>query len=511
MSIFTTNIMFPGNNKTKEFILFYYLDISLDDLKIKMLIFNLSNNLQQINVKKIYIYSVIENKDLFLPLKNFPIKFSYECNNIFNKLNKTLDNKNNVIIIDYNITIKDINISMLNVDNNIYLLDNTRFLLINNNLNTIKFAKECLSKKICDMDSFLYLFNYKHNLIKNVEKSYLFKSISILQDFIFKNINRELSYSNHHEYANPCDLPIEYDHPNFLYYPLLDLDDEIDRFDLTSDNSKIVALNTNGFYYKFIENRFQVNCKLFKRFHNKKSGLFVRKFYDANIIPYHFHHLFLYDIPSPIYANYWNKLLKNKWQYHLWTLENLRTDVFKPNANGCNRWEILFDTETNYKNKTLIASFAILEKYGGIIIDGDCIPNRPIPDYILKCNFFVSFLDEEKSNLTLSYRCFGAFYKCPIIDLIYNLAISKKLNLLDSVIFAHPDATIYPSYYFNSTFDNLPILLRKLNICIVLWKIKINDPIDKETYLTNKDVEKSRKNIEMQFQMELLKNPINQN
>lgn len=509
MSIFANNINLPKNDKNKDFILFYYLDFCLDILKTKMLIFNLANNLKQINIKYIYIYSITENKDLLVSLKDYPIDISYECHIIFDKLREILDKQVNIIIIDYNIIFKDINLAMLNVDNNIYLLDNIRFLLINNNLYTANLIKMQLSK-IDHIDSFLHSVNQKHNLIKHIEKSYLFKSISVLQDYIFKNIDRELYYLNQVEHTYLNTLPLEYDHINFLYYPLLDLDDDIDKFDLATDTSKIVALNTNGFYYKFIENRFQVNCKLFKRFHSKKSGLFVRKFYDTNIIPCHFHHIFLYDTPSPIYTSYWNKLLKNKWQYHLWNLENLRTDIFKPNANGCNRWEILFDTETNYKNKILIASFAILEKYGGIIVEGDCIPNKSIPDYILKCNFFISFLDEEKANLTLSYRCFGAFYKCPIIDSIYNLIVCNNLESIDSIILTHPDATIYPSYYFNSTFDNLPIVLRKSNICITLWKIKVDSPIDTETFINKEDVEKSRKNIDMKLRMELLKNPNNQ-
>ena len=367
--------------------------------------------------------------------------------------------------------------------------------------------------------------------VKNIEDT------AFSKNFVSYNNNKSLNSMIKESYTNIMGkidinkLP-SYDNSDFIYYPYLD----IYNMGANEPKTRIILselpkfFNTNGFFTDLEPNKIYSN--MFKRFDNKMSGLFVKNERGKVIIPHILHHLWL-DFQEPIknYTNAWGRILKEPWMYMVWTENNLRQDVLKNS-----KWEKIYYNE-NQRNRLLIAYLAILEKYGGFVIDSFTLPLKLIPDEMLTSKFMMSFMDEKNFGTKLSYRIMASvpgevekkmelnkkydaarrpfegpnnFFRdikttkldkldrekinnenniiiFPLffenIHRILSIGGDDKLQTLENYIINNPDVIIYPSYYFNPNTYIFPKKLLKLAICINLWKL-ITEKTHNKTSLT---------------------------
>ncbi len=208
--------------------------------------------------------------------------------------------------------------------------------------------------------------------------------------------------------------------------------------------------------------------------------MFIRNPSKPVVVPKILHHVWLDEqLPIENYANAWRRCLRSPWTYRSWGILDLHADAFIPYP-GCHgskhNWIELFDSETNPELKCLIASMAILEKYGGFVVHGFSIPLKSIPDELLQSAFMVAFQDEENFGTKLCYRAMASATHSDLIGDIYRTIQSNEnpSEPINSMILSHPEAMVYPSYYFNPTAHGLPKELLKSSVCIHLSKIERN-------------------------------------
>lgn len=330
-----------------------------------------------------------------------------------------------------------------------------------------------------------------------------------------RNLNKELNTLRINEIPK---FEISLDTENYLFYPHLDVN--TDGLELNYLGSNIFSpklFNTNGFYVtdkKITDNPYY---SMFKRFHDPKMGIYVKKNINAKVIPQILHHIWLKGDPNTKYINAWKRILREPWKYILWTEENLFTDIL----NNNNRWTKIYQNETNQKVKNIIAKLSILERYGGLLIDSSVIPTKNISDDFLMNKFIIGFLNEKEFGTKLSFRIIASVpgeYKYTgygtvpsiinparrpfekygysnikienkreendidinntstimIFEDLYRKMIEDnqedRIAALENIIIHNSDVTIYPSYYFSTNYDDLPMELRDLTMCIRLME-----------------------------------------
>lgn len=514
----------------KQWDLIYFVNDNLDEY-IKYELFRLSiiSFTISLNITKIEIY-INQNNDLINGLSK-----EFKCNIIsnihYNKLyiiNEYINNKKNIIISKPNIIYKVENIhDITNIyayytfindhiysqisELNINKIIDTDFIIINYNYNVKLFINDVytLAEQINDNKNINLLFtltNKKYNIIKDINDT-IFSEMIINQqiDKDFKNTIRELKKDDqiidwkswfHTKKLNR----ILYEMNEYLYYPMLDV-----YYNNKNNDNESFGFNTNC-YHPDIKSQPEIRKLMFKRFNSKYEGFYIRKNKCSDIIPNSFHHLLLFenDINNE-YITLWKNILKD-WSYNIWTINDLRLKVFKPNSDGLNRWEKLYDMEKNITIKIFIASIAILERFGGIILDGYAIPIKKIYPEILRNRFFASFLD-EKMGINISFRFIGAIKHISLFNDLYELICNNQIIHINDFILGHNDVTtIYPSYFFNSTHDNLPYFLKNKTICIIIWKKEEQNIKQNNKQIVQKKV---KKNIASDMILKLKINPIN--
>ena len=292
----------------------------------------------------------------------------------------------------------------------------------------------------------------------------------------------------------PIKKIISYDHSDYIFYPYIDVchSKYIDHCkyiesDLTSNLTHIAQLNyfnTNGFI-PIINSSKSIYLSMYNRYNTKFSGLFIKKKISPIIIPKIMHHIWLQGDPIKNYTNIWARILRNPWKYMIWTENNLKQDVL------VGVWLDLYNRIIDTTLKLLVVYMAILEKYGGIIIDSFTIPIRLVPDDFLINKFFISFMDERNTGTKLSYRIIGSIpgnkFELPdnlcknnthnksIFENIKQLLINNnnhndKLIAINKEFLSDIRITIYPSYLFNPNVYIFPKQLSNLAIMINLWK-----------------------------------------
>lgn len=465
------------------------------------------------------LINIDSNKQIYSIFKSI-----YESNDFYWKicskcnLEKIIDS--NLLIVPFNQSNKEFIVEAYQIA--------TQIKTQNDNLIT-EIALSLTNKKV----SFI---GNKNNFISDIKESNLFEKIKfVFPDKPMINVIKELQVKNKNidwiEWLNGFDkyqvVPNNY--CDYIYYPNLDVDFGCTKTSLikrVNQNELPFSFNTNGYFIDSLK-RNQIQKLLFHRFDSTLNGLFIKKenqiclpiepiIKEPLTIPKIFHQLWLEsDVLSNdcIYA--WQRVLKRSWGYRLWTITELRLEVFKPNANGLNRWEKLFNLELDVQTKVLIAQFAILEKYGGIVIDGLSIPLNVIPDEILNNHFIIGFLDENLTGTTLSYRLMGSSHpmglyqlKYDLFNEIYQLIAGNHCSLLNDLLISHPYVTVYPSYYFNKRLDDNFRSLNNLTICAMQWKplLPINQSIEViNTKLIPTSI--TRKNIVATMILNLSENP----
>lgn len=542
----------------------YLYDITIKSIKKELL------------VDKIYIYTPQhpENIKYFAGLRaSYPINLveipemtALNCTKLL-IIKKFMDNKHNIIFFEYNNGYTgNSNPNILSeINNNEYIYANfceldhaeniydpiiekfkLKRLVISNTLiipfclenqnyinYTYKIAVDIQTKN----DDFatnvaLTVSNIKFkNFIKNIKNTiYLDKFVTNdKNDAIMTCTIKELFAQNNNptrEFIPP------YNNKKYIFYPYIDIDTEMVpemindmSFENGSHTPNTVVFNTNGFSTKIYPNK-SLYEQMFKRFDDKTKGIFVKKQKEKIIIPQILHHIWLYDEPNINYINAWSRILKYPWKYIIWTEDNLMTHVIN-NTN----WLALYQNEKSEKAKLLIVYMAVLERYGGFVINSFTLPLKLIPDDLLTGKFMLSFFDEKNSGTMLSYRIIASVpgkekeTSIPVIDYdaarrpfegknnffrnvralnkknqnsseqveknnlvifpemfkkmynILSLDDENKFNIIENMIISDPDVVIYPSYYFNPNCYTFPKKMLDLAICVNLYK-----PITKEKH-----------------------------
>lgn len=298
---------------------------------------------------------------------------------------------------------------------------------------------------------------------------------------------------------------------NYIYYPYFDIDTPVEwlsNLENITNNSineytnHPLTFNTNGFQHSLTDFNI-IYSKLYTRFNDKMSGLFIKKKSQSGIINQIIHHFWLNESPVDKYIDAWGQILTDPWKYFIWTKEKIETEVL-PNS----RWDIPYQY-SNVKIKNIICFIVVLELYGGIAIDSSLLPIRQIPSELLNNNFFIGFINEKTHGRKLSFKIIGSGIgtskKNPsikktgkvihpknyvfnatftnqnqvmvqdnnVFDEIYQTLVNKNhLDALENVLIANHNITVYPSYYFNPNLYFHPEQVMDMALCVRIHKTR---------------------------------------
>ena len=358
---------------------------------------------------------------------------------------------------------------------------------------SIRTRDETLATNIC-----LTIVNNTTPLIKFFSQTY----IPYGRHKIFHRLLQELAISPQFTRNVP------FDDPNFIYYPFLDIDLPPNPPDPTA-----CIFNTNGITFE--PTPLAIQSLMYGRFDNGHSGFFSRIKEQPPIIPKILHQIFFQEVDLDQIQR-WGRHLQEPWVHLVWTEREL--------GEVMERWHMPF--QLNPQLRHLVASLAILEKYGGLVVGADHLPLKPLPDHMLGHKFWLGFWNEATNGITLYHGVLGSvpgnvgarppimegrqpflginnFFKDvriqnqrltdprapvvtasgteivtngPLFENLYrilgsDLDLENKISSLDLYLMTNPDVMIYPSYYFNPHLPLVPKKLSKLAICTRLQRL----------------------------------------
>lgn len=356
----------------------------------------------------------------------------------------------------------------------------------------------------------LTISNQKFNLVQDVSLAIDVGTILSLNSKIDLAKLKEI-YAYNREIIHHFSLPktiksIDYLLDNYLYYPYFDRDARVEwlpNLNVINQNSideytkHPYSFNTNGFQHIDMDPHIMYQ-NIYTRFNDKMSGLFVEKPSHQGNISKIIHHLWLDDLPINKYTDAWKKILTDSWKYLIWTKDKIESDIL-PNS----RWSSIYQN-ANEELKNIIYSMAILELYGGIVVDSHLLPMRQFPSELLQNHFFVSFTNEKTHGKKISFSVIGSnigttdykinpsIKKNPkvvhpknyvfnvtssnqdhiilnnetVFDDIYKtLSNTNHLDTLENILLTNRNVTIYPSYYFNPSIRFHPEHVINMALC----------------------------------------------
>lgn len=284
-------------------------------------------------------------------------------------------------------------------------------------------------------------------------------------------------------------LVLNFDDSNYHYYPYLD----VWHTNIPKTNINDADIINSNWIVPHITDNDSVYSKMFNRFDDKNAGLYIRKSNYATIIPKIVHHIWLFEEPNIAYTNLWARILRKPWKYIIWTQEMIVSTVL---IKG--KWKILYEAETDNDIRYLIVCFAILDMYGGIVVESYSLLLRMIPDELLKNNFVISFLDEANTGTKLMYKIMASIPNLELLVHFYSILgnnenSTHRIKILENFIICNKIPCIYPSYYFNPNNNLIPPKYLKMTIAITLWKktIKqchIKTPIKRKYIVTDQSI-----------------------
>ena len=179
-----------------------------------------------------------------------------------------------------------------------------------------------------------------------------------------------------------------------------------------------------------------------------------------NKIPKIIHQIWMGDKPSPKFMTKW-KELNPDYEYVLWDEERIKNFKLKnltlyKSFEGKGRQE--------FRGKSDVVRVEILQRYGGIYIDADCDPLRPLDDELLQDDCFGVYINNRLRGNRVSNGVIGTIPNGIIIsEYVDRLSKIKNTNcppfkLTGPIFFTKicedykDKIKIYPSHYFYPYF-----------------------------------------------------------
>jgi hypothetical protein len=175
-------------------------------------------------------------------------------------------------------------------------------------------------------------------------------------------------------------------------------------------------------------------------------------------IPKIIHQIWIGPKDKPVFTENWAKMNPD-YEYILWDDEKVKS------LKLINKKQYdLFGKQ--YHGKSDVLRYEILMKYGGIYIDADCEPLRPLDDFLLESDFFSCYANEKLRGDRLANGIIGCvknhFIMRKMVNTINNIHIidKKPFELVGPVLFTKiyndngKPGIIYPSHYFLPEFYN---------------------------------------------------------
>src|ERR1700733_11259250 len=433
-----------------------------DPVEYQLFRLNLITFMNELKIDKIFIYSDHNLSELV-------------CENNLIKIFPTIDKRltminTNLMIFPFSLENEKIIEQVVDFSTKLNENEYDDRTITSISLSEILLKNDFQFESICDNIYLKSFINYSDDDIHQIQTN-VHELISLKKNIDWKSLIKQRQLNPHlfndrlifskiilHEKNGSL---INYANSRYLYYPTLDM-----QFDnpkhiehVTFDKINVFhSFNTNNFSDISID-RMNIQSKMYKRFNNKMSGLFVMKMNNSYKIPKFFHHIWIDTNPVDSYIKAWKYVLKSPWEYKIWNVEDI---INEANDN----WKSLFKNKTD---KLFIASMIILMKYGGVIVDSFSLPQKIIPDEILSHEMIIGFLDEYQYGLKLSYRFIASI---KMDDIFYNniYSILSNNESIDTYLLSNKCVTVYPSYYFNPKLSGLPSDFIKFSVCIHLWK-----------------------------------------
>lgn len=220
---------------------------------------------------------------------------------------------------------------------------------------------------------------------------------------------------------------------------------------LTREKSTKIGSSTRKKYHSKIKNKYL------------EEDLYVypitTELYSVNKIlsgkiPKIIHQIWVGPNPPPKFMKKW-KEMNPEYEYILW--DDKKVSEF--NLKNLHLYNMFGE---QWCGKSDVLRYEILYKYGGIYLDADCDPKRPLDDYLLDDDFFTCYINEGIRGSRLANGIIGCIKKHPIMNTcIQELSKIKNVNkeayiVAGPVFFTkacnHYQLKVYPSYYFLPEF-----------------------------------------------------------
>lgn len=177
-------------------------------------------------------------------------------------------------------------------------------------------------------------------------------------------------------------------------------------------------------------------------------------------IPKIIHQIWIGPKPPPSFMAKW-KELNSEYEYILW--DNERIKDFK--IKNIYLYNLYSDHEECWNARSDILRYEILEQYGGVYIDADCMPLRPLENRIVDNEFFTCYINEKKRNNRLASGILGSIRGHVVlrrciseIRKIRTIGSQQAWELIGPCLFTKVASQylelikVYPSYYFIPDF-----------------------------------------------------------
>ncbi len=346
-------------------------------------------------------------------------------------------------------------------------------------------------------NNIIHYYREKHNtnrktVIRLLKERELF-NIS-WNDLITKKIN----YINLHPEIQTINkiLMIENNENNkinlneYYFYPHLDI--LTDKLILKNENDN--TFNSNGLSLEKID-----FSNFYRRFESSINGLYIKK--EKNTIKSTIknkkiiHQIWIGKHNTDFkFTEKW-KELNPEYEYNLWTDDNIDLDILGDNK------QIYLD-EIDFRLKAKILSYHLIYNYGGIYIDIDCMPLKPLDDDVLTKEIFFVYENEYLFGVQFSHYVMGCIKNSVVMKTIIEQITKNKciiITEINNLIKGLLNLFIYPSYYFypNHYYGNIDSPYIYMSYCSHIWitecnKIKynleyLNEQVDKLENITDKE------------------------